>query len=47
MSERAAEILDKERVPFKPRNSGDVFAPIYMSNYVEPDGTPASGFQPG
>jgi hypothetical protein len=44
---RAAELLDRHFVVFKPRRPDDVFALTYISRFVEKDGTTVAGFRPG
>lgn len=46
-TDRAAELLDRHRVVFKPRNPGDAFALIFISSFVQTDGAPVAGFSPG
>jgi hypothetical protein len=47
ISDRAAEVLDRLRVMFRPQEPGDVFALAYMSSFTEADGTTVNGFRPG
>lgn len=47
ITERAAELLDRHRVLFKPRDSGDAFALTYISSFTNADGSGVEGFSPG
>jgi hypothetical protein len=47
ITERAAEVLDRLRVTFRPQQPGDVFALAYLSSFTEVDGTSVAGFRPG
>lgn len=47
VSDRAAEVLDRLWVTFRPQEPGDVFALGYMSSFTEADGTTVDGFRLG
>ena len=46
-TDKAYELLRKERARFRPRREGEVFAMLYWSSFTEPDGTTVVGFVPG
>lgn len=46
-TDKAYDVLRKERARFRPRYAGEVFAMLYWSSYTEPDGTTVEGFLPG
>ena len=46
-TDRAYEMLRKERARFRPRRPGEVFAMLYWSKYTGPDGATVRGFRPG
>ena len=47
ISDRAAEVLDRLWVTFRPQQPGDVFALAYMSSFTEANGSTVDGFRPG
>ena len=47
ISDRAAEVLDRLWVTYRPQEPGDVFALAYMSSFTEADGSTVDGFRPG
>lgn len=47
ISDRAAEVLDRLWVTFRPQEPGDVFALAYMSSFTEADGSTVDGFRLG
>ncbi|WP_186767171.1 hypothetical protein [Devosia ginsengisoli] len=47
ISDRAAEVVDRLWVTFRPQEPGDVFALAYMSSFTEADGSTVDGFTPG
>ncbi|UYN99694.1 MAG: hypothetical protein KIT02_00140 [Devosia sp.] len=44
---RAAELLDQQRVIFRPRDPGDAFALTFISSFVDERGSIVAGFVPG
>lgn len=47
ITDAAGEVLRRERARFRPRRDGEVFGLLYMSSFVNPDGTTVAGFVPG
>lgn len=44
---RAAELLDRHRAMFSPRDVGEVFGLSFISSFLERDGSEVAGFKPG
>jgi hypothetical protein len=47
ITQRAAALLDVERIARTRLMADDVFTLCYISNFTEPDGTSVEGFRPG